>query len=328
MDKGAGEGVKVVLMKRADDSTNPLPLTDFERTRAETIGRLAIGDQEEIEKREKRDRDDEDHDRFLKIFRGMRVDDAARSAMSKVAEELNKSYAATARGDEADLRDRETSADELVGTGNDHPAHRAADLLVQSGSHNTHEDALAYLLHHPRGAALLRRLTKHEDQPTMSTTPEEKLSDLVKRVGITAIAAEIIKSDSAYSISEHELTTLVTEQARRDYPTLSPAQAFTKMFTEQSEAGTILRKAFAVVKAAGAAPYFDLKPLVVDGADALDVDDPAKAVAQLQELGRQKWPSASEAEQFARAFDDPANAKLAAKAHRRPTPTTLYPFPK
>src|SRR5262249_12996097 len=62
--------------------------------------------------------------------------------------------------------------------------------------------------------------------------------------------------------------------------------------------------------------------------DALDVDDPAKAVAQLQELGRQKWPSASEAEQFARAVDDPANAKLAAKAHRRLSATTVYPFPE
>src|SRR5262249_101607 len=114
----------------------------------------------------------------------------------------------------------------------------------------------------------------------------------------------------------------------RAYPELSEAQAFTKLYTEQSDAGVVLRKAFAVVKAAGAAPYFDLKPQVVSGEDAQDMDDPAKAIAQLQELGRQKWPTESEAQQFANAFDDPANAKLAAKAHRRPSATTLYPFPK
>src|SRR5262249_62098568 len=98
--------------------------------------------------------------------------------------------------------------------------------------------------------------------------------------------------------------------------------------TPDRDAWTRLCIAVDVVKAAGAAPYCERKPVVGGGADALDVDDTAKAVAQWQELGRQKWTSASEAEQFARAFDDPANAKLAAKAHRRPTPTTLYPFPK
>ena len=239
-------------------------------------------------------------------------------ARKRFQENWNKAFAADAATDD--------NAPVAEG-GNDHPAHKVAAMLVQSGSHSTHEDALAYLLHHPRGAALLRRLTKSEDTPNM-TTPEEKLSDLVKRVGITAIAAEIIKSDSAYSITEHELTDLVTEQAMRDNPTLSAAQAFTKVFMDQSEAGTVLRRAFNVIKTASAAPYFDLKPLVVGGEDAQDVDDPAKAVAQLQELGRQKWPTASEAQQFANAFDDPANAKLAAKAHRRPAATTVYPFPK
>jgi len=309
VDRGAGHECKVVLSKR-DDDYSPTELSVEERARAKMEGRMALRDAEEMAERAKRDaEDDEDENPFLKIFQ-------------------RKSYAATARGDEADLRDKETSADELVGGNNDHPAHKVADMLVQSGSHSTHEDALAYLLHHPRGAALLRRLHKqHEDQPTMSN-PTENLRDLAKRVGVAAIAAEIIKSDSAYSITEHELTDLVTEQAKRDYPHLSEAQAFTRAFTEPSEAGTVLRKAFAVVKAAGAAPYFDLKPLVVDGKDAQDVDDPAKAIAQLQELGRQKWPTASEAEQFTRAFDDPANAKLAAKAHRRPSPTTSFPFPK
>ena len=162
----------------------------------------------------------------------------------------------------------------------------------------------------------------------MSTTPEQKLSDLVKRAGITAIAAQIVKSDSAFSIDEHTLTQLTIEHAKREHPQLTDTQAFAKVYSAQDEGGVILRKAFNVVKAAGAAPYFDLKPLVVGGEDARDVDDPAKAIAQLQELGRQKWPTESEAEQFARAFDDPANAKLAAKAHRRPSATTVYPFPK
>src|SRR5262249_4987220 len=239
-----------------------------------------------------------------------------------------KSFAAVARGDEADRRDEETPADELVDGGNDHHASKVADLLVESGKHPDRQAALDHLLHTASGQALLRRMHKHhEDQSTM-TDYKQKLSDLAKRAGVVAICKVLVEDDDAHGISEHELTDIVMEAAKRDHPYLTAAQAFTKMFTDQSEAGVVLRKAFSVVKAAGAAPYFDLKPQFVGGEDARDVNDPAKAIAQLKELGRQKWPTESEVEQFARAFTDPANAKLAAKAHRRPSATTLYPFPK
>jgi hypothetical protein len=62
---------------------------------------------------------------------------------------------------------------------------------------------------------------------------------------------------------------------------LSPAQAFEKVFTAPTVVGEMLRQAHSITKTAGAAPYFDLKPLVVGGEDARDVDDPAKAIAQL-----------------------------------------------
>jgi hypothetical protein len=124
------------------------------------------------------------------------------------------------------------------------------------------------------------------------------------------------------------LTRLTIEHAKREHPQLTDAQAFAKVYSAQDEGGVILRKAFNVVKAAGAAPYFDLKPQFVGGEDALDVDDPSKAIAQLTEIGRQKWPTASEAQQFENAFTDPANAELSRKAYRRPAATSIYPFPK
>jgi hypothetical protein len=46
------------------------------------------------------------------------------------------------------------------------------------------------------------------------------------------------------------------------------------------------------------------------------------------QIGASKWPSASAAQQFARAFSDPANRELAAKAHVRPAATTDYPMPR
>jgi hypothetical protein len=307
--KGAGVGTKIVLMKR-DTSAD-----DFDDWHREQAAEAERQNEEHLRKHAPTWRS------FNEVF----------------AENVAKSYAATARGDEADRHDEDAPVDGLVDGdgdsvadgGNDHAASKIADLLVESGKHPDRRAALDHLLHTARGAAMLRRLRKQqEDFTAMSTTPEQKLSDIVKRVGITALAKAIVDEDSAFSIDEHQLTALTIEAAKRDNPDLSDAQAFAKVFTAQDEGGVILRKAFHVVKTAGAAPYFDLKPMFVSGEDALDVDDPAKAIAQLTAIGRQKWPTAPEAEAFERAFTDPANAKLAAKAHRRPAPTTSYPWPR
>jgi hypothetical protein len=74
----------------------------------------------------------------------------------------------------------------------------------------------------------------------------------------------------------------------------------------------------------------DLTPDMVRGEAARDLSDQSEAIKNLKELGRRKWPTATEAQQFANAFTDPANAELARKAHRRPTPHAggAYPFPR
>jgi hypothetical protein len=67
--------------------------------------------------------------------------------------------------------------------------------------------------------------------------------------------------------------------------------------------------------------------LVVGGSD-VNVDDPSEAIAHLKELGRRKWPTASEAQQFERALTAPENHALARRAVPIPKPTTQYPFPR
>jgi hypothetical protein len=71
---------------------------------------------------------------------------------------------------------------------------------------------------------------------------------------------------------------------------------------------------------------------MVGGVDAVreanDATEQSKAYAQLQQIGRDRWPTASEAQQFANAMTDPNNAVLAAKAHVRPRATTSYPMPR
>jgi hypothetical protein len=43
---------------------------------------------------------------------------------------------------------------------------------------------------------------------------------------------------------------------------------------------------------------------------------------------REAHPELGPAQAFAKVFEDPANAALAAKAHVRPAPTTSYAFPR
>src|SRR5262249_7155907 len=121
-----------------------------------------------------------------------------RSFNEVLAENVAKSFVADARGDEADMHNEEMSVSETIAAGNDHHASKAADLLVESGSHSTREEALAYLLHHKDGAALLRRLSNNiRKESTMSKEEleaerTEKLREVVKAYGITALAKQIV----------------------------------------------------------------------------------------------------------------------------------------
>jgi hypothetical protein len=80
---------------------------------------------------------------------------------------------------------------------------------------------------------------------------------------------------------------------------------------------------------------FDLMPVerrMVGGEDACDVhpgEETNKAYEQLVQLAeaqRAAAPFLSTAQAFERAFK--ANPQLARKAHRRPEPTTSFPFPR
>jgi hypothetical protein len=217
--------------------------------------------------------------------------------------------------------------DDDGGVSNYHHASKVADLLVEAGSHPDRAAALHHLLHKPSGQALLARMHKAaetEKESSMSTS--EHLDAIMKRFGPVQFAKHIVETGRS-PVGEHELVAALTKAASEQHPELSSAQAFAKLYTEES-----VWRACAIAKAM---PFVaDLTPLVVGGVDAVHeaVDDTesSEAYAQLKELGARKWPTASEAQQFANAFTDPANATLAQKAHRRPTPPMggAYPFPR
>jgi hypothetical protein len=231
--------------------------------------------------------------------------------------------------------------DETNGTGAaDHHVSRLADLLCEaSGGEITRAEALRWLLHDRRGQALAARMresrAKRED-PTMTSIEKlreqrlEGLQQLAKEYGGVAVAKRIIADGKAYSVRESEFTDMILADCQRfKLANETPAQCFARTLSANTEAGLALRKALAIVKAG---PTLDIQPVQVGGDDTRDLGDSSVAYEQLQtmaaELRRRSSTPLSEAQSFERVFSDPANRELAAKAHRRPEPTTNYAFPR
>src|SRR5262249_51255108 len=92
------------------------------------------------------------------------------------------------------------------------------------------------------------------------------------------------------------------------------AQAFAKVFSDTSEAGVILRRAYNICKNSA---YESL---------AQDQADSEAACRELSAIGKKNWPSLTPAQRFARAFE--TNPELAKRAHKRPSVfSTSYPHP-
>jgi hypothetical protein len=240
---------------------------------------------------------------------------------------FDRSFAGIMAKADAKSRDLADGDDDDVGKLADHRASVVADLLVEAGSFPHRAAALQHLLHKPSGQALLARMHKAAEQ-TEKESPMTSLQDMVKShgvAGVVQIAKNIVEEQKSFRLTEEEFCKLIDTAARVAHPELG-ARAFEKVY----ERNPLLARAIAVIKAGLAEQLLSggMPVQVVGGADAQDVDDPSAALAALHRIGRERWPDASEAIRFTRAFE--ANPTLAAKAHRRPTapPGGAYPYPR
>jgi hypothetical protein len=145
----------------------------------------------------------------------------------------------------------------------------------------------------------------------------ENLLAIGKSGGAVAMAKILVADNDAHGIDESTYTQILTEHATKLFPDRTPFGAFDKLFSDPGPDGVTLRKGHAVVRA--------------NSFEANDDTESSEAYAQLVDKAEKMRESSSglSADQaFAKVFTDPANAGLAAKAHRRPSATTSYEFPR
>ena len=161
-----------------------------------------------------------------------------------------------------------------------------------------------------------------KEQPMTSHT--EFVRDVVKQYGITALCKSMVQDQKSYGLDESSFTALVVDAAKRDAPAgETEAQSFSRLFTAPTPEGELLRRAHGLAKET---TWLDLQPQVISGGDLRDANDADQAMDQLRVIGQRMAPSATPEKQFAVAFA--ANPSLAARAHRRPSPTTFFPPPR
>jgi hypothetical protein len=244
--------------------------------------------------------------------------------IAKATAALQESVASIIGCDENDATKREALV-ETFAQFQTYMERNGADIAKAHEHRGQHELAASLVQH------LHDRLDRHRERhgytkaaketPSM-TSHSEFVQSVVKQYGIVALAKSMIQDQKSYGLDEPTFTRLATEHAQRIYPNDRPDVAFSKLY--QSEES--VRRGCALYKAM---PFqVDLQPLMVGGEDTRDLSDQSEAIAHLKELGARKWPTATEAQQFANAFTDPVNATLAAKAHRRPQAMTSFPFPR
>jgi hypothetical protein len=143
---------------------------------------------------------------------------------------------------------------------------------------------------HPNCECNLDLFVADEEEEAKMMTRTQTLTRIVRKAGGLAPLCQRIVKRGYSDISEAELTGMATELAKHEYPSMDDAQAFTRLYAGNE----LLRRALMVAKAEPMP-----EPEGVGGDDATDVNDPAKALAQLQAMiaelrGRARHLSESE----------------------------------
>lgn len=133
----------------------------------------------------------------------------------------------------------------------------------------------------------------------------------------------MVSNGRSYSLSEIELTELIQMKADRErLAGESRAKAFARVFSATDDEGIALRKAIAIAKAA---PFPALgEPVTPDGRQAAGSGSAYDALMAKAEQLRQRDPTLTREQSFAKVFSDPENAELAGRERLANRPVATW----
>jgi hypothetical protein len=91
-------------------------------------------------------------------------------------------------------------------------------------------------------------------------TRAEFMASVAKRYGVVAIAKHVIDVGPLTPVTEHELTKAITDAVECQKGE-TKERAFARVFSDDTEAGVLLRKAFAVINSNNQVSYLRSEPL-------------------------------------------------------------------
>jgi hypothetical protein len=169
---------------------------------------------------------------------------------------------------------------------------------------------------HSLTGALLRHLHEQLDRErerygyrksATKEQPMDSIHSIMKSTSVTA-ACEAIIAKGSTSISQDELVEAATKIAHARFPHLDPVRAFARVYEDQGAEGLALRKAINVAKASAFQVFYGaaMQPTQTVG----DTSAYAELMAKAAEY-RKAHPELTEAQAFAKIYEDPANLKIA-----------------
>ena len=196
----------------------------------------------------------------------------------------------------------EAEDDEPTAASKQHLVSTIADLLVEGGAAPHRKAALHHLLFHPRGAELVRRLSKKQKETqAMTYNRSEELTSIIKQYGPVALAKYLVENGPS-GLSEHEFTAMVETWAKANGIT------FVKLYTAMDDTGLAIRRATQVLK--GFSTAGPVREAVASGS-AYD-----QLMVKANELQKRE-PHLSREQSFAKAYQqNPELARTERQANR------------
>jgi len=243
---------------------------------------------------------------FCSIITDDKIDKAA--AMTKTFEQFGD-YLKSNLDDDDEQRTNTIEDDEKL-SGKLREMVAAMIVAVPSLSE---QHAMHFLLHHAAGRKLAEHLNSITKKEPIIMDRNLQLQSIAKDFGITRLCKSLVADNDAHGISEHELTTMGMDEARKQFPNDTPAKAFVKYHDANLE----FRKALKIAsnQAFGSSlqkSYASLKPTSVEVGSTETPDDSAEAIRLLNEMAEKQHRT------FEEVSLDPENRELAAVAFRRP----------